>query len=410
MIKVDKTILAKFIVSLVIVIGMIWPIRRCIESLTFDAALTANQAHSAVSIHITALSPDGKYAVIPEYMIIRNLDGSIAKGQKTGVLPFYPIVAKTISATWVSMEFDRFGRGGTQIYSHNFIPERFEIVVLSPDEGLVGSKIVSVIPDKPFVVKSVRIPMHKSAFKKQIGTHFLKKETGYTTVEEYKTFNAKTNIGFVYSAQGEESHLEFKKGSIAYIQSKFRIFPDEAHFGSGRWLDDGAVATPSKEELKALTARNGEKCAIVATVRYAYKMEKTVIYTSTGTFTNYTEAVYPLQILDATKDGTHYHIPPMPETITGNKLFVGHCSGDMTIIPLQGASIYYTPAATLNFSIPYGGKGKPSKVSVTLMLQRRYAQRVAIRTQVIKSNPKKILTAFDGKTNWGVIYFRWTDH
>ena len=406
--KVDKTILAKFIVSLVIVIGMIWPIRRCIESLTFDAALTANQAHSAVSIHITALSPDGKYAVIPEYMIIRNLDGSIAKGQKTGVLPFYPIVAKTIPATWVSMEFDRFGRGGTQIYSHNFIPERFEIVVLSPDEGLVGSKIVSVIPDKPFVVKSVRITMHKSAFKKQIGTHFLKKETGYTTVEEYKTFNAKTNIGFVYSAPGGESHFVFEKGSIAYIQSKFRISPDETHFG--RWLDDGAVATPSKEELKALNARNGEKCAIIATVRYAYKREKTVIYTSTGTFTNYREAVYPLQILDATKDSTHYHIPPMPETITGNKLFVGHLSGEMTIILLGGVPVYYTPAATLNFSASYGGKGIPSKVSVTLMLQKRYAQRVAIRTKVIKSNPKEILTAFDGKTNWGVIYFKWTSH
>ncbi len=406
--KVDKTILAKFIVSLVIVIGMIWPIRRCIESLTFDAALTANQAHSAVSIHITALSPDGKYAVIPEYMIIRNLDGRIAKGQKTGVLPFYPIVAKTIPATWVSMEFDRFGRGGTQIYSHNFIPERFEIVVLSPDEGLVGSKIVSVIPDKPFVVKSVRITMHKSAFKKQIGTHFLKKETGYTTVEEYKTFNAKTNIGFVYSAPGGESHFVFEKGSIAYIQSKFRISPDETHFG--RWLDDGAVATPSKEELKALNARNGEKCAIIATVRYAYKREKTVIYTSTGTFTNYREAVYPLQILDATKDSTHYHIPPMPETITGNKLFVGHLSGEMTIILLGGVPVYYTPAATLNFSASYGGKGIPSKVSVTLMLQKRYAQRVAIRTKVIKSNPKEILTAFDGKTNWGVIYFKWTSH
>ncbi len=405
--KVDKTILAKFIVALVIVIGMIWPIRRCIESLTFDAALTANQAHSAVSIHITALSPDGKYAVIPEYMIIRNLDGRIAKGQKTGVLPFYPIVAKTIPSTWVSMEFDRFGRGGTQIYSHNFIPERFEIVVLSPDEGLVGSRIVSVIPDKPFVVKSVRITMHKSTFKKQIGTHF-RKETGYTTVEEYKTFNAKTNIGFVYSAPGEESHFVFEKGSIAYIQSKFRMSTDEAHFG--RWLDDGAVATPSEEELKALNARNGEKCAIIATVRYAYKREKTVIYTSTGTFTNYREAVYPLQILDATKDSTYYHIPPMPETITGNKLFVGHCSGDMTIILLGGVPVYYTPAATLNFSASYGGKGTPSKVSVTLMLQKRYAQRVAIRTKVIKSNPKKILTAFDGKTNWGVIYFKWTGH
>lgn len=367
-----------------------------------------DQARSSVSIHITALSPDGKYTVTPEYIIVRNLNSRITKGQETDVLPFYPIIERIIPATWVSMEFERFDRKGKQIYGHNFIPERFEIVILSPDEGLVGSKIVSVIPDKLFITKNVRITMQKSAFKKQIGPHFLEKEIGYATIEDYKTFNSKTKIAFVYSAPGEESHFEFEKGSIAYIQSKFRISPSEAHFRS--WLDDGAVATPSEEELKALNARNGEKCAIIATVKYAYKREKTVIYTNTGTFTNYREAVYPLQILDATKDNIHYPIPPMPETITGNKLFVGHDARDSMPFYLKGTPTYYTPAATLNFSVSYGDKGKLSKVFVILQLQRRYAQRVAIHAKVLKTNPNKMLTAFDGGTNWGIIYFKWTGY
>lgn len=405
--KADNETLVKyattFVLVLVLIIGTIGPIRRYIESLTFDAALAMNKAASTVNIQITALSPDGKRKIIPQYLTIADLDAKVAKGEIRTVMPFYSSVKKAVPATWISMQFKGFDRKGKPIYDYILIPEHFEVVVFSPDKGLVGSKIVSVIPDKPFITKSIRITMQKCAFKKQIGMHPFKSGKGYAVIDDYKTLSGKTRLAYVYSVPGEVTWLEFKRGSIAYIQSKYRVFSDRAP--SGNWVDDGAVATPSETEFGIGYARNGNKFAIVSTIKYAYKREKTVIYTSTGTLTNYREVVYPVKLLDAYEDWTVSYIPDPPEKVTGESCTIGSLPGNGGAFPLKGMSVYKTPASTLNFTVSYGGESK--KVSVPMLWQEHYAQDTAIHCKVLSKQQNRTLTAYDEGTNWGVVYFKW---
>ncbi len=396
---------AVFVIVLVLLIGIISPIRRYASNLTFNTALAMNKAYSTVNIHITALSPDGKQSITPECLIVRDLDGKIAKGQKTRISSFSPNVKKIVAAKWVSMEFGGFDQKGKPIYHYIFIPRHFEIVIMSPDKGLIGSRIVSVIPDKAFMPINVKIIMHKGKFKKESGIHPMESSGGSTTIVDYKTFNQRTKIAFVYSVQGEETWIEFKRNSIAYIQSKFRTSPNDSP-PTGEWYDGGAVATPSIADFRTGYKRDGQKAAIISNVTYVYEREKTVAYTNAGTFVTYRETVYPSRILDAYSDINAY-VPSPPDTITGTKYAVGTSPGAQRAFPLGGVSVYYTPAATLNFGVSYGDGGGTVGISITLMLQRRYSQNVEIKCKILSYQSNKILYGFDGGTNWGSVYFKW---
>ncbi len=396
---------AVFVLVLVLLIGIITPIRRYASNLTFDTALAMNKAYSTVNIHITALSPDGKQSITPECLIVRDLDGKIAKGQKTGISSFSPDVKKIVPAKWVSMEFGGFDQKGRPIYHYIFIPRHFEIVVMSPDKGLIGSRIVSVIPDKAFMPINVKIIMHKGKFKKESGIHPMEYGGGYTTIVDYKTFKRRTKIAFVYSVPGEETWIEFKRDSIVYIQSKFRTSPNDTP-PTGEWYDGGAVATPSIADFGTGYKRDGQKAAVMSNVTYVYEREKTVAYTNAGTFVTYRETVYPTHVLDAYNDINAY-VPNPPSTITGARYAVGTSPGAHRTFPLGGVSVYYTPAVTLNFGVSYGDGGGTVGVSVTLMLQRRYSQNVEINCNILSYQSNKILYGFDDGTNWGSVYFKW---
>ena len=207
---------------------------------------------------------------------------------------------------------------------------------------------------------------------------------------------------------GEETWLEFQRGSIAYIQSKFRTSPNDEP-PTGEWYDNGAVATPSIAEFGIGHVRNSQNAAIISNVTYVYEREKTVAYTNAGTFVTYRETIYPSQILDAYSD-TNAYVPNPPDTISGNKYAIGTSPGAYRTFPLGGVSVYYTPAATLNFGVSYGDGGGTVGISVTLMLQRRYSQNAAIHAKVLNSQSGKILFGFDGGTNWGSVYFKWGNH
>ena len=396
---------AVFVLVLALLIGIISPIRRYASNLTFDTALAMNKAYSTVNIHITALSPDGKQSITPECLIVRDLDGKIAKGQKTGISSFSPDVKKIVPAKWVSMEFGGFDQKGRPIYHYIFIPRHFEIVVMSPDKGLIGSRIVSVIPDKAFMPINVKIIMHKGKFKKESGIHPMEYGGGYTTIVDYKTFKRRTKIAFVYSVPGEETWIEFKRDSIVYIQSKFRTSPNDTP-PTGEWYDGGAVATPSIADFGTGYKRDGQKAAVMSNVTYVYEREKTVAYTNAGTFVTYRETVYPTHVLDAYNDINAY-VPNPPSTITGARYAVGTSPGAHRTFPLGGVSVYYTPAVTLNFGVSYGDGGGTVGVSVTLMLQRRYSQNVEINCNILSYQSNKILYGFDDGTNWGSVYFKW---
>ena len=397
---------AVFVLVLALLIGIISPIRRYASNLTFDTALAMNKAYSTVNIYITALSPDGKQSITPECLIVRDLDGKIAKGQKTGISSFSPDVKKIVPAKWVSMEFGGFDQKGRPIYHYIFIPRHFEIVVMSPDKGLIGSRIVSVIPNKAFMPINVKIIMHKAKFKKESGIHPMEYGGGSTTIVDYKTFNRKTKIAFVYSVPGEETWIEFKRDSTAYIQSKFRTSPNDTP-PTGEWYDGGAVATPSDTNCTPGDVRNGDKCLILGKVAYVYEREKTVAYTNAGTFVTYRETVYPSHILDIYDDHSGAYIPPQPSAIKGNKKQVGHRPGEKKMFPLGGVSVYYIPAVTLNFGVSYGDGGGTVGVSVTLMLQRRYSQNAVIWSKVLTTRLYETVYAYDNGTNWGSIYFKW---
>jgi len=401
--------LTVFVLTLMLLIGIITPIRRYASNLTFDTALAMNKAYSTVNIHITALSPDGKQSITPECLIVRDLDSRITKGQKTRVLSFSSNVTKIIPAKWISMKFGGFDQKGKPIYRYIFIPRHFEVVVLSPDKGLIGSRIVSIIPNRAFMPVNVKITMHKGAFKKESGIHPMESGGGYTTIVDYKTSNAETKIAYVYSVPGEETWLEFQRGSIAYIQSKFRTSPNDEP-PTGEWYDNGAVATPSIAEFGTGYKRDGQKATIISNVTYVYEREKTVVYTNAGTFITYRETVYPTQILDAYSD-TNAYVPNPPDTISGNKYAIGTSPGAYRTFPLGGVSVCYIPkAATVSFGVSYGDGGAIVGVSVTLMLQKRYSQNAAIKCKILSYQSNKTLYGFDGETNWGTVYFKWVNH
>ena len=189
---------------------------------TFKEALAFNKAKSNVTLKIMPVFK-GKTAKADK-MFILGLDNSYKAKEKFAVQSFKSSISKTVLAKWLDVKFEGFDKKGNPQYDYKFSVKRYEVTVIDTKDSLIGTTIVSFIPDKPVLEAPVKVNMKKTNFNKEKSTaHLLSDGGGYTEIEEYKDdiYNF-TKIASLHSANQERSQMVFPRGSIVYIQSKSR--------------------------------------------------------------------------------------------------------------------------------------------------------------------------------------------
>ncbi len=393
------------IISALLILTFI-PTRNYFANREFQQALAFNEAISSLQIHI--ISETGGKQITPEFLIIRNLN-NVKKGFSSPVMPYKSSLTEKVRASWIDTKFTGFDKTGKPKYTYTFVPVSFQIVVISPRQNLIGSQIISIIPNKPFIHKTITIKMQKTQFKR-IGnsTQPMEWGGGSSVIEDVQHFIEETRLGYIYSTEGEGTQTIFKNGAIAYIQSVYRTASNVPIYGA--WGDNGAVATPVLGNFQTGMLQNGSSAQLKSQVRYCYEREKTVVYTSYGTFVNYRETIYPENILSARSVFGGY-IPNPPSYISGNRLYVGSVAGAKHDFYLDGVNEYYnTPGVVFTIGINYGPSGGTVGVSVAINVQKHFTQGIIYEFSVLKTNYQKSLLGFDNGTNWGQIYPRWVSN
>ncbi len=401
------TIVVVLVLTIAILLVTLVPIRTHFARKSFKEALAFNRAKATISLKITPVF-DGKPARADE-MIIINLDNPLKPSEKFNLSPFKKTLTLTIPAKWLDVKFEGFDKHGLPIYRYKFLVRKYEVTLINVKDSLIGTKIVSIIPNKSLLTIPVEVEMRKTKFKKtKSATRPFSR--GYTEVEEYKNdIYGFTKIATLHSAPKERSQLVFPRGSIVYIQSKSRA--DSVEPLTTNWSDAGPAATQITSYTTSEYEQDGSSSIIKMYAHYAYVRKKIVASSSSGTVITYEELVFPL---DSGGNGVqNYHTSlSEPSQMSGNKRLIGSGTGAQVNSDLKGVSGYYfTPAATLSFGANYGQNGESANISLSLAAEAHYSQSPYVSIYIYGDNGKNNdLWAFDKGTNWGVIYFKWVKY
>ncbi len=406
MAKNTKKLLTTLLLIFVLLILAFIPGRDYIANKTFKEALAFNKAISTVSFKLIP-EYNGKLITSCDKIVITDLNLQPKKGEKIPLIRYKPCITRVIRAKWVDMKLKGFDKNGIPEYDYVFLVRNYMITVIDVKDSLMGTSIVSVIPNKAKLVMPVKVNMYKVKFKKDKETLSSKmmygEGGGYTEIEETEEKYGWTDIVNLRSVYGEKSQIVFPRGSVVYIQSKSR--GDSKEPITTRWSDAGpdgvqvAVARTSGYE------QNGTSSVIKAYIHFMYVRKRIVAETNFGVVSAYEEDVYPIS-LNGLKNVNAYL--PSPSLVQGAMDVIGSSPGASSNFPLYGTSGYYfVPAVSLNFGVNYGENGGSVGISLTLSAEAHYRQNVHIYAEVISSNNGKSLWAFDNNTNWKEVYFKW---
>jgi len=411
----NKEVIAKNIIKLAVVIILIAaillvvliPIRTHFEHKSFKEALAFNKAKATISLKITPVF-NGKPAQADKMLII-NLNNPLKPSEKFNLMPFKKTLTLAIPAKWLDVKFEGFDKHGSPMYKYKFLVRKYEVTLINTKGSLIGTKIISIIPDESLLTIPVEIEMRKTKFKEtKSAVHIFNR--GYTEIEEYKdNIYGFTKIASLHSAPKERSQMVLPKGSIVYIQSKSR--GDSVEPLTTNWGDAGPAATQATSYTTSGYEQNGSSSIIKMYVRYAYVRKKIIAPANSGTFVIYEEIVFPLDSGGNGVENFHTSLSE-PSQMSGNKRLVGSGIGVQNNFVLKGTSSYYfTPAATLSFDVNYGQNGGSAKISLSLAAEAHYRQSPYVSVHIYGDNGiNNDLWGFDDGTNWGVVYFRWVKH
>jgi len=406
--RIKKIVIVAVLTAIILFVAFV-PGRIYFAHKSFSEALALNKAKANFTLAITPMF-NGKPAQADRMFII-NLDNPLKPSEKFKVTSFKKTVSMAIPARWIDVKFEGFDKHGTPIYRYKFLVKKYEVTLINTKDSLIGTKIVSIIPGKPFLTIPVKVNMEKTKFKKVKSViHPLSDGGGYTEVEEYKDniYNF-TKIASLHSAPRERSQMIFPRGSIVYIQSKSR--GDSVEPLTTSWSDAGPTATQVTSYTTSGYEQDGSSSIIKMYVRYAYMRKKIIAYTNFGTFVSYEEDVYPL---DSGGNGVeNYHTSlDEPGQISGNKRLIGSGTGAQNNFDLYGTGGYYfTPAVNLSFGVNYGQNGGGVGISLSLSAEEHYRQSPYVNAYIYGSNgTNNNLWGFDNGTNWKEVYFKWINY
>ena len=401
------TIVVVLVLTTTILLVTLVPIKAHFARKSFKEALAFNKAKATISLKITPVF-DGKPARADEMLVI-NLDNPLKSFEKFNLSPFKKTLTFEIPAKWLDVKFEGFDKHGLPIYKYKFLVRKYEVTLINTKDSLIGTKIVSIIPNKSLVTIPVEVEMRKTKFKKaKCAVRMLR--SGYIEIEEYKNdIYGFTRIANLHSAPKERSQLVFPRGSVVYIQSKSRA--DSVEPLATNWSDAGPTATQITSYTTSGYEQDGSSSVIKMYAHYAYVRKKIVASSNSGTVATYEEVVFPL---DSGGNGVaNYHTSlNEPSKISGNKRLIGSGTGAQNNLDLQGVSGYYfTPAATLSFGANYGQNGGSANISLNLAAEAHYSQSPYVNIYIYGDNGvNNDLWAFDNGTNWGIVYFKWVKY
>ncbi len=406
------TVVVVLVLTIAILLVTLVPIKAHFARKSFKEALAFNRAKATISLKITPVF-DGKPARADEMLVV-NLDNPLKHSEK--LLSFKKTLTLEIPAKWLDVKFEGFDEHGLPIYKYKFLVRKYEVTLISVKDSLIGTKIVSIIPNKSLVTVPVEVEMRKTKFKKtKSAVRMLGK--GYAEVEEYKNdIYGFTTIATLHSAPKERSQLVFPRGSVVYIQSKYRV--DSVEPLTSSWSDAGPAATQITSYTTSGYEQDGSSSVIKMYAHYAYVRKKIVVSSNSGTVATYEEVVFPL---DSGGNGVENFRTSLnePSKINGNKRLIGSGTGAQNDLDLQGASgyhfthagYYFTHAATLSFGANYGPSDKIVNISLSLAAEAHYSQSPYVNIYIYGNNGvNNDLWAFDDGTNWGIVYFKWVKY
>ncbi len=405
MAKNTKKLLTTLLLIFVLLILAFIPGRDYIANKTFKEALAFNKAISIVNMNINTTYKGAE--IKPQYIDIIPLNGKPRSLHKRYALKAYKNkITEIVSAHWVKVDFEGTDKNGAPKYFYHISPVRFAVVVLDVSHQIVGSTVVSVLPNKPVLDKTVDVVMRHINGKTPKNGIMMDGGGGYSILEQYKDdIRGDTKIAYLHSTYKERTSMIFQPNSIVYIQSKARF--DTGEPLTSEWQDNGAVATPALNYAGTGFGTgyitNGANMMVIGDVRYAYERYKYVV----NGYVYYWEHIFPECVRGSAlqNPGT-----PNKNTISGLSTYIGAVPGAYTDFPLLGEPQYYfTPAVVISFGVNYGESGGTIGMNISLSAQRHYAQKVLVHAVVTGNNAGKKLYGFDANTKWGETFFAWSN-
>ncbi len=388
----DKVV-AILIVALLLTAVFIYGGKQFANSV-FKTECTFNKAFSLVYIRIDA-TYNGKN-VRPQYLLVEDANRQAAKGRRFYFRRFGSSFFRVVRARFLRIRVSDMYKDEVPESKYGFIPNRYEITVISPKESLIGTKVVSIIPNKPFLTKTVHVKMEK--VRADVTKYPLVNPALFagnrSVVEECEGPKyVLTKIANIHSVKGEMTQAIFNMGCVAYVQSVFRAGRNA--LPEGGWKDAEPVAAYGGTNFATGYCKNGQSRTVFGGVGYVYTKEKIVMETLRAQYVYYKETVIPDKIMGSTSKNSLFS---PPKEISGNKLCFTPLAGDSHDFVMKGIDEYYfIPAAKIDF-------GNGIKVSVSS--ERRYGQDFVIRVMTLRDDRGDLICGFDNGTNWGELYLQ----
>jgi len=287
---------------------------------------------------------------------------------------------------------------------NNWKEHEFTIVVVG--KNYFGSKLISIIPEKPLLSREEKVVVSKIVKQEKFGSYVSGESKSLIQGPppyEVQITNELTNAIQLHTIPGITAYVSFISGNYLYFSQKSRLIEwnpaSDSIVVDVDWQTAGAKEAICGNDVNTLTLSNGDKRWIKVYVNYKYERWPT------GTPYNYYELETP------TDFGGWTWGDSISCSLCGGKpsgKVYGYLKGTPTPISIPlgpGINSIETIGATVTFSVSYG----PVSVSVELWKE--------VTSGTAASPPKIVVSsinwqgnnlyAFDAGSEWKIVHFTW---
>ncbi len=359
--------------------------------------------NAGVSVAAVDIVPEfNGFPVKCDKMIITNASAPVKKDQSVKISGFKSGFVSFMRAKRINIFPESTFESGCHTYLASYEARNFIVTAIDTKDSLIGTAAFSILPDKPVVVKTVKVCMRKTKFSK--GNYGILNVFGISgaEIEESKTAYGFVNLAEIRSAKNESSRIYVPLGATFYVCAESR--PGASRRIPAKWERSGFCAVQALNFSSATGyVKNGECGNLRGYVEYSYVREKIIIRKPFGTYVAYSETVVPVSLEGCVSGEGSCEPPP---SVSGKTVLIGDGDGNYTSVELKGKpGIYlYTPKP-LVINADFDGGNNAETLNIPVCAEKHYAQHVSLEITGISPETDGTIKCFDGNTNWGDAYF-----
>ncbi len=325
------------------------------------------------------------------------------KGEVIRVSRFNAGFVRFVRAKRLNLLPESASQSNQHTYVVSYKARNFVVTVIDTRDSLIGTAAFSILPNKPFVVKTVRVRMRKTKFSK--GNYGILNVLGISraAIEESKTVYGSVNLVRIRSTKNEASRIYVPLGATFYVCAESRF--DSAEPLSEKWARSGSCAIQALN-FSSVTGgvENGVCRNLSGYAEYVYIREKIVLRKLFGTYITYSETVFPVSLSGCASGDISSESPP--SSVSGEIISIGDGNGTSTSVELKGKpGIYWDTPKPLVVKASFNGGNETETLNVPVCSEKHYDQHVRLKITGISPQPDGVIQCFDKNTNWGDVYF-----